>query len=50
MESNEKSIEIGIKNGMCYFFENINKIEDFDLDNVLVGKKSYKNILVYITT
>ena len=32
---------------MCYYFINIIKIEDFDLDNILIDEKSYKNILVY---
>ena len=30
---------------MCYDFNDI-KLEDFDLDNILIGKKSYQNILV----
>ena len=32
---------------MCYCFNNINKIEDFHFDNILIGEKSGKNILVY---
>ena len=28
-------------------FRCIIKIEDFDLDNILINEKSYKNILVY---
>ena len=27
--------------------DNIIKVEDFDLDNILIDEKSYKNILVY---
>ena len=30
---------------MCYDFNDF-KLEDFDLDNILIGKKSYQNILV----
>ena len=30
---------------MCHDFNDI-KLEDFDLDNILIGKKSYQNFLV----
>ena len=36
--------EIDIKNCMCYYFDEIIKIEDFDFD-ILLGEKSDKNIL-----
>ena len=39
--------EINIKNRTCYCFEDIIKIQDFNLDNILVDKKPYENILVY---
>ena len=32
---------------MCYYFDDIIKIECFDFDNILIGVKSYINILVY---
>ena len=32
---------------MCYYFNDITKIEDFDVDNTLLHEKSYKNILVF---
>ena len=32
---------------MCYYFDDIIKIEYFDFDNILIGVKSYINILVY---
>ena len=32
---------------MCYYFDGIIKIRDFNLDNILVDDKSYKNILIY---
>ena len=47
MESNDKLKEIGIKNRTCYYLNDIIKVEDFDLDNILADEKSYENILVY---
>ena len=47
MGSDDELKEINIKNRTCYYFDDIIKIEDFDLDNISIGKKSYKNILVY---
>ena len=47
MESNEKLKEINIKNRTCYYFEDIIKIEYFDIDNILIDEKSYEDILVY---
>ena len=38
MISNDKLKEIDIKNCMCYNFDDIIKIEDFDLDNILIDK------------
>ena len=46
MNSNDKSKEIDIKKNLCCYFDEIVKIEDFDNDNVLIVKKSYKNILI----
>ena len=39
--------EIDIKNRTCYYFDDIIKVEDFYLNNILIDKKSYDNILVY---
>ena len=39
--------EINIKCCACYYFDDIIKFEDFDLDNILIHEKSYENILVY---
>ena len=47
MESNDKLKEIDIKIRRWYYFDDIIKIEDFDLDNILIDEKSYENILVY---
>ena len=38
---------MNIKTRTCYCFDDINKIKDLDLDNVLINEKSYDNILVY---
>ena len=32
---------------MCYYSDDIIKIEDFDLDNILTDEKSYENVLAY---
>ena len=32
---------------MCYYFNDIIKVEDLDLDNVLIDEKSHENILIY---
>ena len=47
MDSNDESKEIDIKIRTCYYFHDINKFEYFDLDNILIDGKSYKNILAY---
>ena len=47
MKSNDNLKETDIKNRTCYYFDNIIKIEGFDLNNSLIDEKSYKNILVY---
>ena len=47
MDSNNESNEIDIKNGICYYFDDIIKIEDLGLDNILIDGKSYENILGY---
>ena len=46
MESNNELKEIDIKNGTCFYFEDIIKIEDFDFNNILTDEKSYESILV----
>ena len=47
MESNDRLKDIDIKNRTCYCFDDIIKIEDFDLNNNVIHEKSYENILVY---
>ena len=50
MESKEKLKEIDFKNRTCYYFD-IMRVTNFDLNNILLEEKSYKetfeNILVY---
>ena len=36
-----------IKNRTCYYFDDIIKLEDFTLDNILIDEKSHENILIY---
>ena len=47
MESNYELKEINIKNRTCYYFDDIIKVFNFNLDNILVDEKSYEDILVY---
>ena len=46
MEINEFNI-VHIKNRTCYYFDEIIKLEDFDLDNILMDEQSHENILIY---
>ena len=36
-----------IKNRSYYYFDDIIKLEDFDIDNILIDEKSHKNIFIY---
>ena len=45
MENNEFN-KVCIKNRTCYYFDEIIKLGDFDLDNVLIDEKSHKNVLI----
>ena len=47
MDISNKLKEIDIKNCTCYYFDCIIKIEDLDLDNILIDEKSYENVLVF---
>ena len=33
---------------MCYYFDDIIKLGDFDLDNILINQKLHENILIYV--
>ena len=39
--------KFGINNRKCYYFNNAIKLEDFDLDNIMIDEKSHENILIY---
>ena len=39
--------ETDIKNCTCYYFDDIIRIEDFNIDNISIDEKSYVKILVY---
>ena len=47
MESNDKLKEIDIKNCASYYFNDIIKIEDFNVDSFLMNESLYENILIY---
>ena len=38
---------VGIKNRTFYYFDDIIKLEDFDLVNVFIHETSHENILIY---
>ena len=44
---NNKLKEVLIKNCICYYFDGIIKLEDFDSDNILLDEKLYENILIH---
>ena len=46
MENNEFK-KVLIKNRTGYYFDDITKLEKFDLDNISIDKKSHENILIY---
>ena len=35
------------KNHTCFYFDDIIKLEDFDLNNIFIDEKSHENILIY---
>ena len=46
MNSNVEFREINIKSRMCYYFNDIIKIKDFNLDNILIDEKSQDSSFV----
>ena len=42
MESNDELKENDIKIRTCHYFDDTIKIEEFDLDNISIYKKSYE--------
>ena len=47
MDSNNELKKIDIENRTCYYFDDIIKTENFNVDNFLIEEKSYENTLVY---
>ena len=39
--------EVCIKNRTCYYYNGINKLEECDIDNILIDGKSPENVLIY---
>ena len=46
MENNELKKDC-IKNRTCYYFDDINKLENLNIDNIFIDEKSHKNFLIY---
>ena len=44
MESKDELKKIDIENRYCYYFDDIMRVINVDLDNILLDKKSYENI------
>ena len=38
-----------IKNSTCYYFDAIIKLEDFDIDNILIDEKTYEVIFITLS-
>ena len=47
MESKNEFKKNSIKIRACYYFHDIRKVTDINVDNILLDQKSYENILVY---
>ena len=39
--------KVRIKNRTCCYFHDLIKLEDFDIDNILIDEKPHENILIY---
>ena len=46
MKSNDGLKQTDIKNNTCYYFDDIININDLDLENILIDKNSYEDILI----
>ena len=44
---NNEFKKVRVKNRPFYYFDDIIKLEDFGLDDILVDGKSRKNVLIY---
>ena len=38
---------VRVKNRTCYYYDDRIKLENFDLENIFIDKKSHENILIY---
>ena len=47
MESNDQLRKADIKNGTCSYFDDMIRIEDFDINDILIDDKPYENIFLY---
>ena len=47
MENNEFK-KVSIKNRTYCYFNDIIKLEEFDIDNILTDEKTHENILIYL--
>ena len=47
MKISNKVKDVNITNGTYYFFNDIIDIKNFDLNNIKIDEKSYKNILIF---
>ena len=47
MKSKNKLKQIGIKNRVCYYFDDIINGTKINFNNILINKKLYENISVY---
>ena len=45
MESNDKLKETDMKNHTCWYFDDVTRIEDSDVNSILIEEKQYENIL-----
>ena len=45
MKNNEFK-QVNIKNRTSYYFDHIIKLEDLDINNILIDEKSYEDILI----
>ena len=46
MENNELK-KVRIKNRTCYYFDDIIKLGDVDIENISIDEKSHEKILIY---
>ena len=46
MENSELK-NVCIKNRTCYYFDDIIKLEETDLNNISIDQKSHENVLIY---